>query len=156
VTRPRSLTSRTSPYRTVLAFLLAPIVAAGAWYLLRLAHLGFANGGLHWRTDVVALLLGALLVGIPLAGVVTWVAGAPAYLALRRLGWLRAPVVVAAGAVLGLVASGLVLWRTGDLSLLHPFVAVIVGIVTAACWWWMAGAPSAGGKPPFDDIRSDR
>lgn len=156
MTRPRSLTPRTSPYRTVLAFLLAPIVAAGVGYLLRLAHLGIANGGLRWRADVAALLMGALLFGVPLAAVVTWVAGAPAYLALRRLGWLRFEVVLGTGVLLGLVAAEIVVWRTHDPSLLPPLVATVTGAVTASFWWWMVGPSSVASGSQFDDIRSDR
>lgn len=134
---------RPLPYRTVLAFLLAPIAGAGIWYLLRLAHLAVANGGLRWRTDVLALLVGAVLFGIPLAAVVTWLGGAPAYLALRWLGWLRFNVVLGGGTVLGLLTAALVAGRTGDPSLLHPVLAAVVGTATAGCWWWMLGEPPA-------------
>lgn len=148
---PRTLSRtpphRRSPYRTVLAFLIAPIVSAGVWYVLRLGLLAVANGTLHWRADVVALLVGAVLFGIPVAAVVTWVLGAPAYLALRRLGWLRLKVVLAAGAVLGLVTAALVAARTEDSSLLHPVLAAVVGTAGAGFWWWMLGQPSSSLPP---------
>lgn len=145
-TLSRTPSHRRSPYRTVLAFLIAPIVSAGVWYVLRLGLLAVAHGTLHWRADVVALLVGAVLFGIPLAAVVTWVLGAPAYLALRRLGWLRLKVVLAAGAVLGLVTAGLVAARTEDSSLLHPVLAAVVGTAGAGFWWWMLG-PSSSSLP---------
>jgi hypothetical protein len=148
VSRPRPRSFRTppdrrTPYRTVLAFLIAPIVSAGVWYVLRLVHLAVANGELRWRADVLALLVGAVLFGIPLAAIVTWVAGAPVYLVLSRLGWLRFQVVLAAGAGLGLVTAVALAWHTGDRSLLHPVLAAVVGTATAGIWWWMLGQSSA-------------
>lgn len=145
---------RPLPYRTVLAFLTAPIAGAGIWYLLRLVHLAVANGGLRWRSDVVALLVGAVLFGIPLAAVVTWLAGAPVYLALRRLGWLRFKVVLAGGGVLGLVTAALVAGRTGDPSLLHPVLAAVVGTATAGVWWWMVGQPPISGPSASSSSRA--
>lgn len=134
---------RPSPYRTVLAFLTAPFFTAVLWYVLRLAHLAIANGRLEWRQDVLALLFGGVLVGVPLSALVTWTVGVPGYLAVRRLGWLRPTVVLGAGAVIGLGTSFVLTGRSDDPSLLHPGIAIVIGLATAGFWWWMAGQSSA-------------
>lgn len=127
-----------SSSRTVLAFLIAPFAAAAIWYVLHTATLAVSNGGLRWRTDVLGLLGGSILVGVPMAAVVTWVGGAPVYLVLRWLGWLRLWLVVVAGALLGFLAVGLVLGVSEDGSALYLALATSVGACTAGFWWWVA------------------
>lgn|GEM_PF-7011157 len=129
---------QSSPSRTVLAFLTAPFAAALIWYVLHAATLAVANGGLRWRSDVLALLGGSVLVGVPVAAVVTWVGGAPVYLALRWLGWLRLWAVLVAGALLGLAAAVMLLGLAEDWTHLYLALAAVVGGCTAGFWWWVA------------------
>ena len=78
--------------------------------------------------------------GLPVAYAVALVWGAPVLYALHRLGWMRGPVVVAAGAIGGtLVAAWIASSQQGSLIRIHmPLPAgAVLGALVAGTWWWV-------------------
>jgi hypothetical protein len=49
------------------SFFLVPFFATGIWYVFMLGALALGNGQLRWKTDVLAMGLGAAVVGFPTA-----------------------------------------------------------------------------------------
>src|SRR5262245_48532252 len=86
--------SRSRRRREWRAFAVVPLAAAGAWYVLTLADLAIVNGGLRLRTDFMAMGIGAVLVGLPVATAATILLSMPAYLVLRRTPMMRRATVI--------------------------------------------------------------
>jgi hypothetical protein len=132
--------SQVSPsWRSWRSFWAVPLVAAAAWYVLMLIALLAVNGRLRWRTDVLAMALGAVLLGLPTAGVITVALAIPAYLIARRVGQITASIAVAAGAIIGLAVWVLVAGTTGESTVLSPLRASLIGMVSAGVWWYTGG-----------------
>ena len=132
--------SQVSPsWRSWQWFWSVPFVAAAAWYILMLIALLAMNGRLRWRTDVVAMGIGAVLLGLPTAGVITVALAIPAYLIARRIVRITASIAIAAGAIIGLAVGMLVAGTTGESTVLSPLRASLIGMVSAGVWWYTGG-----------------
>jgi hypothetical protein len=126
----------------ITAFFIVPFVATSTWYLLMLCTLAAANGRLRWRTDVVAMALGALIVGFPTTVVITLVLTVPVYLLVRRTGGVSLGSAAAGGGSIGLCAA-LLFWIVArEWTVLSPLRGVLIGVTTAIVWWYAAGKPS--------------
>ena len=131
---------RVSPsWRSWRSFWSVPFVAAAAWYVLMLIALLAMNGRLRWRTDVVAMGIGAVLLGLPTAGVITVALAIPAYLIARRIVRITASIAIAAGAIIGLAVGMLVAGTTDESTVLSPLRASLIGMVSAGVWWYTGG-----------------
>jgi hypothetical protein len=135
---PLSSESSSRRSRALTAFLCVPLVAAATWYLLVLVYLLIANGRLRLRTDVMAMAIGAVILGIPVAALLTVTLAVPAYLVVRRTVGVTAGSAVAGGAGIGLAAA-LVTWSlSGETSLISPLRGLLIGTVSGAAWWRLA------------------
>jgi uncharacterized membrane protein YkvI len=125
------------------AFLLVPFIATGIWYVFMLGALVVGNGRLRWKTDVLAMGLGAVIVGFPTALVITVVLAVPSYLFVRQVRAVTIASAVVGGALIGSV-SWIVFWAlTGELTALSPLRAPLIGMLTAVAWWYAGGRSAA-------------
>jgi hypothetical protein len=117
------------------AFVAVPLFATLAWYLLMLGTLVIANGRLRFRTDVVAMAIGAVLIALPVMIVVTAALAVPTYLLLRRTIGITIGGTMAAGGIIGF-AIGLAVWTlTDEHTMLSPSRGMLIGVAAAAGWW---------------------
>ena len=129
--------------RDVKAFFWVPLVAAGAWYLLMLARLLVADGWRSLGTDVVAMGAGGILIGLPVALLITLLLGGPAYWLARRTVGVSLASAIAGGAMVGLISAlGYWLWA-GDWMALSPVRGPMIGAASAAVWWCLRGGRAA-------------
>lgn len=133
-----SLKARTSR-RQLRAFLFVPFIAAGVWYVLMLLTLLVVNGRLRLMTDVFAMGLGAVLIGLPVASIITVVLAIPGYYAVRATVGVSAASAVIGGALLGLIASIPMWLMAGEWTFISPLRAVIIGAVSSTAWWRLGG-----------------
>jgi uncharacterized BrkB/YihY/UPF0761 family membrane protein len=131
------------------AFLVVPFVAIGVWYLLTLVHLAIINGRLRARTDLLAMAIGAVTVGLVVAILVTLLLAFPLYRLVRRLSVVRLRTALSGGAAIGALLTAVSLILDGETRslLFGPDIAVLGGVVSAAVWWHVAGRP---GPPRVD------
>jgi hypothetical protein len=124
------------------AFLIVPFVATISWYVLMLCALAVGNGRLRWRTDVLAMALGAMIVGLPAAVAITLILAIPVYLLIRRTVGITLARVLAGGGGIGLCAA-LAFWMLArEWTVLSPVRGVLIGVTTAVGWWYVAGRPN--------------
>ena len=123
------------------AFLIVPFVATISWYVLMLCALAVGNGRLRWRTDVLAMALGAMIVGLPTAVAITLVLAIPVYLLIRRTVGITLARAVTGGGSIGLCAA-LAFWMLArEWTVVSPVRGVLIGVTTAIVWWCVAGRP---------------
>jgi hypothetical protein len=125
----------------ITAFFVVPFVATSTWYLLMLCALALVNGRLRWRTDVLAMALGAVIVGLPTAIAITLVLAVPMYLLVRWTGRVSLQKAVAGGATIGLCAALLFWGLAREWTALSPLRGVLIGVTSAVAWWYAAGKP---------------
>ena len=130
------------------AFALVPFVAAGSWYVLKLVELAVVNGRLRLTTDVLAIGIGTLVLGAPVALVLTVVLALPAYLTVRRLNSVGLLSACVGGLLVGGAASA-VARALDDPSLMPVWLGLAVGLVSGFSWWLRSGRPS----PSQDRVR---
>jgi hypothetical protein len=133
----------TPPLPPWRSFALVPLVAAGAWYVLMLGTLLIVNGRLRWRTDVMAMAIGAVVLGLPTAIAVTAILVLPGYLVLRQLRAVSFAATITAGAVIGLAAWLVISAPSGDSTILSPVRGPLIGVITAVAWWYTGGSHAA-------------
>ena len=134
--------------RELRAFLVVPFVAALTWYVLILAVLAFVNGRLRLRTDVMAMAIGAGLLGLPVAAAITLTLAIPAYLAIRSTTGMSLTTALIAGGVVGLVPVLFFSTVANESTLISPFRGVLIGLTAAWAWWHAAGRPGSGDDAP--------
>lgn len=127
--------------REITAFCIVPFVATSTWYVLMLCALAAANGRLRWRTDVLAMALGAVIAGFPTAVAITLVLTLPVYLLVRRTGGVSLGTAAAGGGSIGLCAALLFWTFAREWTVLSPFRGLLIGVTTAIVWWHAAGRP---------------
>lgn len=121
------------------SFLLVPFVATGTWYVFMLGALALWNGQLRWKTDVLAMGLGAAVVGLPTAVAITVVLAVPGYLLVRRVREVTVASAVVGGGLIGF-ASWYIFWAlTGESTALSPVRGPLIGMLTGAAWWYAGG-----------------
>jgi hypothetical protein len=125
------------------AFWVAPFVATICWYLYMLAWVGFHNGYIRLRTDILAFFIGAITLGFPIALAATILFGLPAYFILKRLNAIKLSTTYGAGAMIGMLTALCFAWLTKDTTMLPVPVGVVIGWAGAASWWWSA-LPTTG------------
>ena len=124
------------------AFLIVPFIATITWYFLMLCALAVGNGRLRWRTDVLAMALGAMIVGLPTAIAITVVLAIPIYLLVRRTVGITLARAAVGGGIVGLCVA-VVFWMVArEWTALSPVRAVLIGVTTAVGWWYVAGRPN--------------
>jgi hypothetical protein len=124
------------------AFLIVPLIATMAWYVVMLCTLAVVNGRLRWRTDVMAMAIGAVIVGLPIAIGITIVLVLPVYAVVRSTTGITFARAALGGGLVGLcVALAFGTW-THESTVLSPLRAVLIGVATAVAWWYVAGRPS--------------
>jgi len=124
------------------AFLIVPLIAAMAWYVLMLCTLAVVNGRLRWRTDVMAMAIGAIIVGLPAAIGITLVVALPVYVVVRSTIGITFARAALGGGLVGLgVALFFETW-TRESTVLSPLRAVLIGVTAAVAWWYVAGRPN--------------
>jgi hypothetical protein len=127
--------------REITAFFIVPFVATAVWYVLMLCALALSNGRLRWRTDVLAIALGAMILGFPTAIAITLVLTIPVYLLIRRMGGVSLSTAAAGGGSIGLFAA-LLFWSLArEWTVLSPLRGVLIGVTAAVAWWYVAGKP---------------
>jgi len=120
-----------------MAFLWIPAVATATWYVLSLLFLLIGNGGLSFRRDILTLAVGGVLVGLPVATIVTLVLALPLYFVVRlTVGVSRASTVVG-GAMVGLLAVVLPAMLDRRFPALLVLLAILIGAASGAIWWRM-------------------
>jgi len=124
--------------RPLKAFLVAPLVAPTVCAAgLLIAELA-ARGSIPSARSGLSLVLGVFAVGTPLAYAATLVAGAPLYIALRRIGGLRRWTLWTGGVAIGIaVALLLAPALRGELfSIPFPWWAGgLLGLASAEAFW---------------------
>jgi hypothetical protein len=124
------------------AFLIVPLIATMAWYVLMLCTLAVVNGRLRLRTDVMAMAIGAVIVGLPAAIGITIVVALPVYALVRSTIGITFARAAFGGGLVGLcVALFFEMW-TRESTVLSPLRAVLIGITAAVAWWYVAGKPN--------------
>jgi hypothetical protein len=126
------------------AFIVTPFVAATTWYILMLCTLAFFNGQLRWRTDVLAMAIGAVILGVPSGVAITLFLAIPMYVLIRSTVGVSLGSAAAGGSAIGLVVGLLVGHLGNEWVILSPFRGVLVGVTTASVWWRAAGRPNRG------------
>lgn len=121
------------------ALVWTPFVATGVWYLLSLGRLWAMNGRLRLGPDVMAFGCGALILGLPLAALVTLFVAAPLYRVLDKTNRLGPLLAVGAGGVIGVVVSVTLGRITDDPTMLPAWQAAVIGCVSAGVWWRQRG-----------------
>jgi hypothetical protein len=124
------------------SFVLVPFVATLTWYVLILAALGVGNGQLRWAPDILAMGIGAVVYGLPVAVIVTMAAAVPGYLLVGRMRHVMLPLALAAGALIGFASWALFWSLTGESTVLSPMRGPAIGVATAAAWWYTGGKSS--------------
>lgn len=124
--------------RVLLAFLIAPLVASSAWYVLMLGALAIANGRLRWTTDVLAMAIGAVILGVPVAAAITLVPALPLYLLVRSTGNVSLWTAAVSGGTIGLSVAWLFWMLAHEWTVLSPVRGVLIGVATAVAWWYTA------------------
>jgi hypothetical protein len=133
------------------AFLIVPLAATLSWYVAILVVLAIGNGRLRWRTDVLAMALGAMIVGLPTSTIVTLVLAVPAYWVARRTVGVSLVSAAIAGGTIGLGAA-LAFWMLArEWTALSPVRGLLIGVATATVWWYAAGRP---GSPSSREVDS--
>ena len=137
--------ARRSPRsRELTAFWVVPCIATASWYLLMLCALAVGNGRLRWRTDVMAMALGAMILGFPVSIAITLVLAIPFYLLVRRMAGITLARAVAGGGIIGFCLA-LAFWILAEeLTVLSPIRGVLIGVTSAVGWWYVAGRPDEG------------
>lgn len=125
------------------ALVWTPFVATGVWYLLTLARLWIMNGCLRLGPDVMAFGCGALILGLPLAALVTLFVAAPLYRVLDNMDRLGPLVAAGAGGAIGAAVSVTLGLITGDPTMLPVWQAAVIGCVSAGVWWRQRGLLSS-------------
>lgn len=124
------------------SFFLVPFVATAIWYLVMLGALAVGNGRLRWKPDVLAMALGAVVIGFPTAVAITLVFAVPAYLLVRRVREVTLASAVIGGGLIG-VASWVLYWAlTGESDALSPVRAPLIGMLTGGVWCYLGGRPA--------------
>jgi hypothetical protein len=132
----------------IRGLLIGPLVAPVAYWIGVLANAWRNGARLEWFQALRELVM-IVPYGLPVAYVATLVWGAPILYGLRRLGWLRAPVLIAAGAIGGTIVAILFAFDQQG-SLFHVIMPLSAGaalgaVVAGTCWW--AGQGKADGSP---------
>ena len=121
--------------RELKAFIIVPFVATAVWYVLMLVFLLHANGRLRLSTDVAAMAVGGVLLGLPAAALITVVVAIPGYFLVRSKVGLSLATATIAGVFIGLSASaGFWIWAR-ETTFLSPLRGAIIGAASAAAWW---------------------
>jgi hypothetical protein len=130
--------------RERLAFVSVPFIATLLWYFVTLLHLAFLNGRIRWGPDIVAMALGGVVWGFPIACAATVFAAVPLHSILRRSGALSFTTTALSGIGIGLCLTVAVAAVTGELwsALFSPTHGIVVGFLTAAGWSYLAGQVS--------------
>jgi hypothetical protein len=134
--------------RYVNAFVATPLVAIGVWYGFTLIALAIVNGGLRFRTDIVAMAIGAVTVGLAVAVAATALA-LLLFDIVRRFGVVSLRSALTGGVIVG-IALTTVAWALGAewwSAAFTPVHGVGGGPLTAAVWWHMAGRPGERADP---------
>ena len=120
-------------------FLIGPLAVPLAYWLGGLVYVGL-RPDLHLDgSQALRELLSIIGFGLPVAYLAALVLGLPALYLLRRLGWLRAWIVIVAGALAGtIVALCVAASQQGSLFLVRlPVPAgAALGALAGAVWWW--------------------
>jgi hypothetical protein len=118
--------------------MIGPVVAPIAYWIGLMAYVWVFDLGLNWFQALRELVMIAAF-GLPIAYAVALVWGAPVLYVLHRLGWLRAPPLIVAGALGGtIVAVCLAFDQQGSLIRVRmPLAggAVLGALVAGTCWW---------------------
>jgi hypothetical protein len=124
-----------TPRRELLAFAIVPFVATAIWYVLMLLVLLVVNGRLRLMTDVAAMALGGVIVGLPMAALLTAVLAIPSYFIVRATVGVTFVSVIVGGALIGLVGSAVLWMWVHEWSFISPWRAVVIGVDSGAAWW---------------------
>src|SRR5574341_1728756 len=132
----------------IRGLLVGPMVAPFAYWIGVMAHAWVRDFRLSWFQALRELVMIAAF-GLPISYVVALVYGAPVLYALHRLGWLRAPTLIVAGAVGGtVVAVWFAFEQQGTLIRVHmPLLggAALGALVGGTCWWAGKGKAEPNG-----------
>ena len=131
------------------AFVAAPFIASGVWYLVTLASLAVMNGRLRATTDVLAMAIGAVTLGLVIAALATFFLAFPLYCIARRLSRVSLGNALGGGVLIGTFLTLTVGILEGRLwsGLFSPVHGILGGAVTAAAWWHLAGKPDQRSAP---------
>jgi len=118
--------------RTKLAFLVAPLVASLMyWWIELVAYKAGVGGSLYDSLSFLAVI-------VTFAYLWTLIAALPAYLLLRRFGWVKNVPVLIVGAVLGWL---FIAYCNDRRPLLHP-EGFAVGLIAASIFLLVRNEPS--------------
>ena len=124
------------------AFLIVPLIATMVWYVLILCTLAVVNGRLRWRTDVMAMAIGAIILGLPAAIGITIVVAMPVYAVVRSTIGITFARAALLGGFVGLCVALFFETWTRESTILSPLRAVLIGVTAAVAWWYVAGRPN--------------
>jgi hypothetical protein len=121
----------------IRGLLICPTVAPLAYWLGTMGYAFLSDFRLDWF-QALRELATIFAFGLPIACVATLVWGAPILYALRRLGWLCAATLIAAGALGGTIVAALLAFDQQDalfrVRMPLPAGAAIGALVGATCW----------------------
>lgn len=118
--------------------LIGPLVAPFAYWVGVLLFAQRDAGGLDFFRALRELKV-IFAIGLPVAYAATLLFGAPMLYGLKRLRWLSAPSLVAAGAVCGTIVA--VMFGIGQLGSAYPVRmplsagAALGALAAGGCWW---------------------
>jgi hypothetical protein len=142
------------PGRLLPAMLLAPLAAPLLFFV---GALLFTPVEISSPRDIVPFLGVSFGLAAPVSYVAVLVVGLPATLLLHRLGWLKLPVFLAAGAFLGAAVQSLffLLFFSGsglEVSAWHVrnwlLLGAALGVGVAASFWFVGGITSGSSRVP--------
>jgi len=142
------------PARLLRAFVVAPLAAPAAYAVgllaVAVAHAVVGATSLPSAGAAVDLLRAVAAAGVPLAYAATLVAGAPAYLLLRRTGLVSRWSLWLGGGVIGVVVALLLAPSLrGELfSIPFPWwTGGLLGVVSAEVFWRLLATPRRRHRP---------
>lgn len=124
--------------REQLGFLVAVPVAAGFWLAAAFTYLAIVDGPRAAAQDLPALLIGAVIVGVPVSAIAVIALAGPLFALLVYFDRVRPLTALFGGALIGVIVVVLFNRFINGGSLLTPALGAVVGTATAATWWVIA------------------
>jgi len=126
-----------APRSASMAFLLTAPLAIGIWIGCLMAYTILVHGQAQAFLLTPYMITGGILFGLPIVTLALAFLAVPSFLFLRWRRRVTLPAAVMVGAVIGLLARGLVAAELGqpEVRFLPLPVAVSAGVLSALAWW---------------------